>query len=348
MERAQGDHRGCALASWRRVTRGRVLIGVAELTYAECADAQEFRSARCAPAIPWCVGGAPRSSTRNSTSMTLPSTPPTKGPPHDRRDRTAPRRSMMPSRNSTRVASGRSSVARRGDRRGALRSGPSPLAPAPGMARRCCRCGDRRCHRAPGCDVRGSSTGRAVHTPGTHTTRERSLPAWRMSRLLSPPPSRLVRGGIPGTASVEANQSCNLGAGGYCALVPEQRQIWVGSDGSGRIRETLARRSSSLLATRLRGRPRARRRLAMGRAIPPSARARSATALRASPMRQPIRRRSRPRSRTARLRVARRVPPRTSSRSATCSRDGRVAGTAQHAVPGGVRASRHRPSRQRL
>jgi len=40
------------------------------------------------------------------------------------------------------------------------------------------------------------------------------------------------------TGSVEANQSCNLGAGGYCALVPEQRQIWIGADGSGRLRET--------------------------------------------------------------------------------------------------------------
>ena len=40
------------------------------------------------------------------------------------------------------------------------------------------------------------------------------------------------------TGSVEADQSCNLGAGGCCALVPEQRQIWVGADGSGRIRET--------------------------------------------------------------------------------------------------------------
>ena len=40
------------------------------------------------------------------------------------------------------------------------------------------------------------------------------------------------------TGSVEADQSCNLGAGGYCALVPEQRQIWIGSDGSGRLRET--------------------------------------------------------------------------------------------------------------
>ena len=40
------------------------------------------------------------------------------------------------------------------------------------------------------------------------------------------------------SGSVEADQSCNLGAGGYCALVPEHRQIWIGSDSSGRLRET--------------------------------------------------------------------------------------------------------------
>ncbi|MGH8987447.1 MAG: CU044_5270 family protein, partial [Acidimicrobiales bacterium] len=40
------------------------------------------------------------------------------------------------------------------------------------------------------------------------------------------------------TASVEANQACQVGTGQYCALVPEQRQIWIGADGSGRIRET--------------------------------------------------------------------------------------------------------------
>jgi hypothetical protein len=43
------------------------------------------------------------------------------------------------------------------------------------------------------------------------------------------------------TASIEANQSCGespSSLSSYCALVPEQRQIWIGSDGSGRILET--------------------------------------------------------------------------------------------------------------
>lgn len=41
------------------------------------------------------------------------------------------------------------------------------------------------------------------------------------------------------TSSVEADQSCAVvGQAEYCALVPGQRQIWVGADGSGRIRET--------------------------------------------------------------------------------------------------------------
>lgn len=41
------------------------------------------------------------------------------------------------------------------------------------------------------------------------------------------------------TASVEANQSCTYGPiSNYCALVPERREIWIGANGSGRLRET--------------------------------------------------------------------------------------------------------------
>jgi len=40
------------------------------------------------------------------------------------------------------------------------------------------------------------------------------------------------------TESVETYQDCDLDARPYCYFLPEHRQIWIGSDGSGRILET--------------------------------------------------------------------------------------------------------------
>jgi hypothetical protein len=83
----------------------------------------------------------------------------------------------------------------------------------------------------------GSAPRSGVHIGQTHTV---ATVLARLADVAIAQPATVPPG--PGqfqyTASTAANQSCVEGVGGYCALVPEQRQIWIGSDGSGRILET--------------------------------------------------------------------------------------------------------------